>query len=115
MMGDGGLASHDIDFVAFLLGASSVIGCLLLCSLLDYLAESWIAASSLLTAGSGINIPIHAHSFSTEFSWIALTAGITMLFLPAYRFSAQDALASAAIVNGRPQAASIQPKEVDLA
>jgi MFS family permease len=75
MLSDHGFTPRYIAFTASLLGASSVIGRFVLGWLLDYLKGSLIAAASLLAAGGGILMLIHAHSFSVG-ALGAFTAGL---------------------------------------
>lgn len=63
MLRDHGLNPRAVAGTASLLGVSSVLGRLLLGTLLDYLHGSWIAVISLLAAGAGIILLTHAHSF----------------------------------------------------
>lgn len=64
MLSDHGLSPRDVAFAASLLGVSSVIGRLVLGSLLDFLKGAHIAFGSLTAAGAGVLLLVHARSFA---------------------------------------------------
>jgi MFS family permease len=77
MLSDRGLTLVDAALVTSILGGSSLAGRLMLGWLLDYLQGSYIAALSLLSAGSGIYLLAHAHTFHAAAA-ASLIAGLGM-------------------------------------
>lgn len=77
MLSDRGLKLEDAAFIVSILGGSSVAGRLLLGWILDYLEGSYIAACSLLLAGSGLFLLGRSHSFHAAVI-AAMIAGLGM-------------------------------------
>ena len=75
MLSDHGLSPGRVAFTASLLGISSVVGRLILGSLLDFLHGSMIAVASLAAAGCGVILLVHAHSFAVA-APAAIVAGL---------------------------------------
>lgn len=75
MLSDHGLSPGNVAFTASLLGISSVVGRLILGSLLDFLHGSFIAIASLAAAGSGVILLVHANSFAVA-APAAIIAGL---------------------------------------
>lgn len=77
MLSDRGLKLENAAFIVSILGGSSVAGRLLLGWMLDYLEGSYVAAGSLLLAGSGIFLLGQGHTFHTAVI-AAMVAGLGM-------------------------------------
>lgn len=77
MLSDRGIKPQDVAFVISFLGVASISGRLLLGWMLDYLRGSFIAAGSLLLAGTGLFLLARGHSFHADIV-AALIAGLGM-------------------------------------
>ena len=77
MLSDRGLKVEDAALIVSILGGSSVAGRLFLGWILDYLAGSYIAASSLFLAGAGLFLFGRAQSLHTAMI-AAMIAGLGM-------------------------------------
>ena len=77
MLSDRGLKAEDAALIVSVLGGASVAGRLCLGWILDYLAGSLIAASSLFLAGAGLFLLGRGHTFHTAVV-AALIAGLGM-------------------------------------